>query len=142
MVTYVRHDALLKSKRDHTSSKHLQVVVSLDTDLSLDFISLIMFMDLSFVGWRKFLQSFGWLVNFLFSFLALIKSIGLRNDGRLDDRSYWVCRAMALNISLAIPLVYPRMIAIHDLISKVRIQHWNWIIYILFCIASICKICS
>ncbi|XP_039123746.1 protein transport protein Sec24-like CEF isoform X2 [Dioscorea cayenensis subsp. rotundata] len=50
--------------------------------------------------------------------LALIKSIGLRNDGRLDDRSYWVCRAMVLNISLVIPLVYPRMIAIHDLISK------------------------
>ncbi|KAJ0988877.1 hypothetical protein J5N97_007233 [Dioscorea zingiberensis] len=50
--------------------------------------------------------------------LALIKSVGLRNDGRLDDRSYWVCHALSLNISLAIPLVYPRMIAVHDLTSK------------------------
>ncbi|WOL14443.1 protein transport protein Sec24-like [Canna indica] len=50
--------------------------------------------------------------------LALVKSIGLRNDGRLDDRSYWVSHVSSLSISLAIPLVYPRMISIHDLTTK------------------------
>ncbi|XP_017698115.3 protein transport protein Sec24-like At4g32640 [Phoenix dactylifera] len=50
--------------------------------------------------------------------LALVKSIGLRNDGRLDDRSYWISHVASLSISLAIPLVYPRMISIHDLASK------------------------
>ncbi|WOL01376.1 protein transport protein Sec24-like [Canna indica] len=50
--------------------------------------------------------------------LALSKSIGLQNDGRLDDRSYWVSRVASLSISLAIPLVYPRMISIHDLTTR------------------------
>ncbi|KAG1370090.1 hypothetical protein COCNU_15G004560 [Cocos nucifera] len=50
--------------------------------------------------------------------LALVKSIGLQNDGRLDDRSYWVSHVASLPISLAVPLVYPRMISIHDLVSK------------------------
>nr|CAD1818545.1 unnamed protein product [Ananas comosus var. bracteatus] len=50
--------------------------------------------------------------------LALIKSIGLRNDGRLDDRSYWVSHVASLSILLAVPLVYPRMISLHDLTSK------------------------
>ncbi|XP_020247316.1 protein transport protein Sec24-like At4g32640 [Asparagus officinalis] len=50
--------------------------------------------------------------------LALVKSIGLRNDGKLDDRSYWITRAASLSVSLAIPFVYPRMISIHDLTSK------------------------
>lgn len=50
--------------------------------------------------------------------LALAKSAGLRNDGRLDDRSYWISHAASLSISLAVPLVYPRMISIHDLTSK------------------------
>ncbi|ONK56215.1 uncharacterized protein A4U43_C10F5310 [Asparagus officinalis] len=49
---------------------------------------------------------------------ALVKSIGLRNDGKLDDRSYWITRAASLSVSLAIPFVYPRMISIHDLTSK------------------------
>ncbi|KAK1280737.1 Protein transport protein Sec24-like [Acorus gramineus] len=52
--------------------------------------------------------------------LALIKSVGLRTDGRLDDRSYWVSRAACLSIPLTIPFVYPRMLAVHDLISKVE----------------------
>nr|CAD1831562.1 unnamed protein product [Ananas comosus var. bracteatus] len=50
--------------------------------------------------------------------LALIKSIGLRNDGRLDDRSYWVSHVASLSILLAVPLVYPRMISLHDFTSK------------------------
>ncbi|XP_039120781.1 protein transport protein Sec24-like At4g32640 isoform X1 [Dioscorea cayenensis subsp. rotundata] len=50
--------------------------------------------------------------------LALTKSIGLRHDGRLDDRSYWACHVASLPISLVVPLVYPRMIAIHDLTLK------------------------
>ncbi|KAL6854252.1 hypothetical protein ACP4OV_019155 [Aristida adscensionis] len=50
--------------------------------------------------------------------LALIKSIGLRNDGRLDDRSYWVSVVSSISVLLAVPLVFPRMIALHDLTSK------------------------
>lgn len=50
--------------------------------------------------------------------LALIKSIGLRNDGRIDDRSFWINYVSSLSAPLAIPLVYPRMLAIHDLDSK------------------------
>lgn len=47
--------------------------------------------------------------------LALIKSIGLRTDGRIDDRSFWINNVSSLSTTLAIPLVYPRMIAVHDL---------------------------
>ncbi|KAJ7297452.1 hypothetical protein O6H91_Y056200 [Diphasiastrum complanatum] len=50
--------------------------------------------------------------------LALTKSIGLRNDGRVDERSYWLTRALSLSTSLAIPLVYPRLFAIHDVLSQ------------------------
>nr|CAN70226.1 hypothetical protein VITISV_020350 [Vitis vinifera] len=48
---------------------------------------------------------------------ALIKSIGLRTDGRIDDRSFWINYVSPLSTPLAIPLVYPRMMAIHDLNS-------------------------
>ncbi|CAN6333808.1 unnamed protein product [Urochloa humidicola] len=50
--------------------------------------------------------------------LALTKSVGLRNDGRLDDRSYWVSVVSSISVLLAIPLVFPRMIALHDLTSR------------------------
>lgn len=50
--------------------------------------------------------------------LALIKSIGLRNDGRIDDRSYWVSTVSSISVFLAVPLVFPRMIALHDLTSR------------------------
>ncbi|XP_010252184.1 PREDICTED: protein transport protein Sec24-like At4g32640 isoform X2 [Nelumbo nucifera] len=50
--------------------------------------------------------------------LALVKSIGLRTDGRIDDRSYWITRVASLSTHLAVPLVYPRMIAIDNLISE------------------------
>nr|KAJ0207773.1 hypothetical protein LSAT_V11C500280400 [Lactuca sativa] len=50
--------------------------------------------------------------------LALIKSIGLRTDGRIDDRSFWISYVTSLSVQLAIPLVYPRMISVHDLLSK------------------------
>ncbi|CAA6660059.1 unnamed protein product [Spirodela intermedia] len=33
--------------------------------------------------------------------LALVKSIGVRSDGRLDDRSYWVSRVSSLSVPLA-----------------------------------------
>ncbi|XP_051186832.1 protein transport protein SEC24 B isoform X1 [Lolium perenne] len=52
--------------------------------------------------------------------LALIKSIGLRNDGRIDDRSYWVSIVSSISVFLAVPLVFPRMIALHDLMSRLR----------------------
>ncbi|XP_022844975.1 protein transport protein Sec24-like At4g32640 isoform X2 [Olea europaea var. sylvestris] len=50
--------------------------------------------------------------------LALLKSSGLRADGRVDDRSYWINYVSPLSATLAIPLVYPRMITIHDLDEK------------------------
>ncbi|KAK9138927.1 hypothetical protein Sjap_009521 [Stephania japonica] len=50
--------------------------------------------------------------------LALTKSIGLQNDGRLDDRSYWINRVTSLPVALTVPLVYPRMLAIHNLLSE------------------------
>jgi protein transport protein SEC24 len=51
--------------------------------------------------------------------LALMKSTGLRNDGRIDDRSIWINYVSSLSTPLAVPLVYPRMVAIHNLGSKV-----------------------
>jgi protein transport protein SEC24 len=54
----------------------------------------------------------------LFDLLALIKSIGLRNDGRIDDRSYWISIVSSISVFLAVPLVFPRMIALHDLASR------------------------
>lgn len=50
--------------------------------------------------------------------LALIKSIGLRTDGRIDERSFWINYVFPLSVQLAVPLVYPRMISVHDLNSK------------------------
>ncbi|XXG89055.1 hypothetical protein AAC387_Pa12g1151 [Persea americana] len=57
--------------------------------------------------------------------LALVKSIGLRTDGRIDDRSYWVSHVASLSTLLAIPLVYPRMMAIHNLDSEEADQSFN-----------------
>lgn len=51
---------------------------------------------------------------------ALIKSIGLRNEGRLDDRSYWISLVSSVSVLLAVPLVFPRLIPIHDLTSRVQ----------------------
>ena len=48
-----------------------------------------------------------------------MKSTGLRSDGRIDERSIWINYVSALSTPLAIPLVYPRMVAIHNLGSKV-----------------------
>ncbi|XP_059643687.1 protein transport protein SEC24 C-like [Cornus florida] len=50
--------------------------------------------------------------------LAMVKSIGLRTDGRIDDRSFWIHYVSSLSTTLAVPLVYPRMMAIHNLNSK------------------------
>ncbi|KAK4395543.1 protein transport protein Sec24-like [Sesamum angolense] len=50
--------------------------------------------------------------------LALLKSNGLRTDGRIDDRSFWMNYVSPLPTPLVIPLVYPRMIAIHELDEK------------------------
>nr|XP_025617227.1 protein transport protein Sec24-like CEF [Arachis hypogaea] len=54
--------------------------------------------------------------------LALTKSTGLRTDGKIDERSFWINYVSSLSCPLAIPLVYPRMVAIHDLDSKVFIE--------------------
>ncbi|CAK9164373.1 unnamed protein product, partial [Ilex paraguariensis] len=49
---------------------------------------------------------------------ALVKSTGLRSDGRIDDRSFWISYVSPLPTPLVIPMVYPRMISLHDLNSK------------------------
>jgi len=36
----------------------------------------------------------------------------------IDDRSYWITRVASISASLAIPLVYPQMFAIHNLTLK------------------------
>lgn len=72
----------------------------------------------------------GLMINLIFgSTLALIKSIGLRTDARIDDWSFWINYVFSLSAQLAIPLVYPRMISIHDLELKVNIE-------VLFCFHS------
>jgi hypothetical protein len=64
-----------------------------------------------------------WVLILLFiSFSALTKSTGLRTDGKIDERSFWINYVSSLSAPLAIPLVYPRMLAIHDLDSKVYIN--------------------
>lgn len=45
--------------------------------------------------------------------------MGLRTDGRIDDRSFWISYVSSVSIPLAVPYVYPRMVPIHDLDSKV-----------------------
>ncbi|KAL0415590.1 UNVERIFIED_CONTAM: protein transport protein Sec24-like CEF [Sesamum latifolium] len=50
--------------------------------------------------------------------LALLKSNGLRTDGRIDDRSFWMNYVSPLPTPLVIPLVYPRMIAVHEIDEK------------------------
>lgn len=57
---------------------------------------------------------------------ALTKSVGLRTDVRIDERSYWLSRVASLSASLAIPLVYPRMFAIHNLQLKVFFHHFQF----------------
>ncbi|RDX93911.1 Protein transport protein Sec24-like, partial [Mucuna pruriens] len=50
--------------------------------------------------------------------LALSKSTGLRTEGKIDERSFWINYVSSISAPLAIPLVYPRMMGIHDLDSK------------------------
>ncbi|KAJ3671893.1 hypothetical protein LUZ60_007972 [Juncus effusus] len=50
--------------------------------------------------------------------LGLVKSVGLRNDVRLDERCYWASHVAIISTALSVPLVYPRMISVHDLLSK------------------------
>ncbi|XP_034210794.1 protein transport protein Sec24-like At4g32640 isoform X3 [Prunus dulcis] len=54
--------------------------------------------------------------------LALTKSTGLRAAGKLDERSFWINYVSSVSTPLAIALVYPRMVAIHDLLSKFVLQ--------------------
>ncbi|CAH8307444.1 unnamed protein product [Eruca vesicaria subsp. sativa] len=50
--------------------------------------------------------------------LSLTKGVGLRPEGRIDDRSFWINHVSSLPTPLAIPLIYPRMISVHDLDTK------------------------
>nr|XP_016479832.1 PREDICTED: protein transport protein Sec24-like At4g32640 [Nicotiana tabacum] len=45
--------------------------------------------------------------------LALVKSTGLRTDGLIDNRSFWINYVSPLSVPLAISWVHPRLIAIH-----------------------------
>lgn len=58
-------------------------------------------------------------LTFSLSFSALVKSVGLRTDGRLDERSYWMSLVSSISVVLAVPLVFPRLIPIHDLTTRV-----------------------
>ena len=60
-------------------------------------------------------------LTFSLSFSALVKSVGLRTDGRLDERSYWMSVVSSISVVLAVPLVFPRLIPIHDLTSRVLV---------------------
>lgn len=61
-----------------------------------------------------------------FPLSALIKSTGLRTDGKIDERSFWINHVSSLSVPLAVPLVYPRMVAIHDLDAK-KVRHYLFI---------------
>ncbi|KAJ0085463.1 hypothetical protein Patl1_08364 [Pistacia atlantica] len=50
--------------------------------------------------------------------LALLKSIGLQADGRIDDRAFWINRVSSLSLPLTISLLFPRMVPIHELNPK------------------------
>ena len=65
---------------------------------------------------------------------ALTKGVGLRSDGRIDDRSFWINHVSSLSTPLAIPLIYPRMIAVHDLDTK---EVWSYIFLMLRCCYTI-----
>lgn len=71
-----------------------------------------------------------WAYNLLSS--ALVKSTGLRTDGRIDTRSFWINYVSSLSTPLAIPLVYPRMLAIHVLNSEVYYIEYDlcWLLFI------------
>lgn len=63
---------------------------------------------------------------------ALIKSTGLKLDGRIDDRSFWINYVSSVSTPLAIPLVHPRMIAIHDLDSQAWVVFYYFQCYIIY----------
>ncbi|PRQ41322.1 putative von Willebrand factor, type A, Zinc finger, Sec23/Sec24-type, sec23/Sec24, trunk [Rosa chinensis] len=50
--------------------------------------------------------------------LALTKSTGLRSSGKIDERSFWINYVSSVSTALAVALVYPRMLAIHNLNCK------------------------
>ncbi|VVB05771.1 unnamed protein product [Arabis nemorensis] len=71
-------------------------------------ISLALFINLK----HKKYTTLGW---FAPCAQALTKGVGLRTGGRIDDRSFWINHVSSLSTPLAIPLVYPKVIAVHDL---------------------------
>eukprot|EP00898_Chlorokybus_atmophyticus_P000326 jgi/Chlat1/1294/Chrsp118S01733 len=50
--------------------------------------------------------------------LALFKSTGLRNEVRVDERLYWLSRIWHLPAAMCVPMVYPRLLALHQMPSK------------------------
>ncbi|EFJ27668.1 hypothetical protein SELMODRAFT_411850 [Selaginella moellendorffii] len=56
--------------------------------------------------------------------LTLTKSVGLRQDARVDERAYWLMRATSISASLGIPLVYPRKFSVHN-IPKFLLQEYD-----------------
>ncbi|CAI5520886.1 unnamed protein product [Closterium sp. Naga37s-1] len=54
--------------------------------------------------------------------LALLKSQGLRGDVKVDERSAWLARVRPLSASLSVPLVYPRLFALHHLLKDAANQ--------------------
>ncbi|KAH9751542.1 hypothetical protein KPL71_014333 [Citrus sinensis] len=44
--------------------------------------------------------------------------MGLQTAGRIDDCSYWITHVSFISVSLAVMLIYPRMMAVHTLFSE------------------------
>lgn len=109
---------------------HSSIIIILSQPPSSNFFSLPFWNILWqwFSHFKKKMKIFSLVDNvgaFLFLFSALIKSTGLRNDGRIDDRSIWFNYVSSLSTPLAVPLVYPRMFAIHNLNTKVNIPSFT-----------------
>lgn len=67
---------------------------------------------------------------------ALVKSTGLRADGQIDSRSFWINYVSPLSTPLAIPLVYPRLIAIHEFDTKVSTCIYGFCFPSFFCFSK------
>lgn len=52
--------------------------------------------------------------------LALVKSVGLRTNTRLDERSQWLHRCGSMSVARAIPLLYPRLFSLRPLFGPLE----------------------
>lgn len=75
---------------------------------------------------RKKYDNIKWIYSHKSSwYSALVKSTGLRTDGLIDNRSFWINYVSPLSVPLAISWVHPRLIAIH----KYNIEVWIILVF-------------